>query len=45
MYRIGTDVYSDQRTEILPGPAGVEGEVALSSEGFIERNPHQQPGY
>ena len=36
LYRIGTDVYSDQRTEILPGPAGVEGEVALSSEGFIE---------
>lgn len=37
-YRIGTDFYSDQRTEILPGPFGLEGEVALSSTGFIEEN-------
>ncbi len=35
-YRIGTDFYSDQRTEILPGPRGLEGENALSSTGFIE---------
>jgi len=37
-YRIGTDFYSDQRTEILPGPLGLEGEVPLSSTGFIEEN-------
>jgi len=36
MYRIGTDFYSDQRTEILPGPRGIAGEQALSSTGFIE---------
>ena len=36
LYRIGTDYYSDQRTEIQPGPAGIEGEVPLSSTGFIE---------
>ncbi|MEQ9438864.1 MAG: SusC/RagA family TonB-linked outer membrane protein [Cyclobacteriaceae bacterium] len=35
-YRIGTDFYSDQRTEILPGPIGIEGETPLSSTGFIE---------
>lgn len=37
-YRIGTDFYSDQRTEILPGPLGLEGEVPLSSTGFMEEN-------
>ncbi|MFP4291658.1 MAG: SusC/RagA family TonB-linked outer membrane protein [Cyclobacteriaceae bacterium] len=37
-YRIGTDYYSDQRTEILPGPLGIAGEVALSSTGFIRKN-------
>lgn len=37
-YRIGTDVYSDQRVEILPGPLGLEGEVALDPDGFIRKN-------
>ncbi|WKN41315.1 SusC/RagA family TonB-linked outer membrane protein [Tunicatimonas pelagia] len=36
LYRIGTDYYSDQRTQVLPGPLGIEGEVALSDQGFIE---------
>ncbi len=36
LYRIGTDFYSDQRTEILPGPKGIAGENPLSSTGFIE---------
>lgn len=35
-YRIGTDFYSDMRTEITPGPKGIDGENALSSTGFIE---------
>ena len=35
-YRLGTDYFSDQRTEILPGPLGVANEVPLSSTGFME---------
>lgn len=35
-YRLGTDFYSDSRTEITPGPTGIDGEQALSSTGFIE---------
>lgn len=35
-YRLGTDFYSDARTEITPGPKGIDGEVALSSTGYIE---------
>src|SRR5690606_2328930 len=35
-YRLGTDFYSDNRTEITPGPMGIDGEQALSSTGFIE---------
>ncbi|MCX2679185.1 SusC/RagA family TonB-linked outer membrane protein [Galbibacter sp. EGI 63066] len=35
-YRIGTDFYSDSRTEITPGPKGIDGENPLSSTGFIE---------
>jgi TonB-linked SusC/RagA family outer membrane protein len=35
-YRLGTDFYSDSRTEITPGPMGIDGELALSSTGFIE---------
>ncbi|NJN27059.1 MAG: SusC/RagA family TonB-linked outer membrane protein [Cyclobacteriaceae bacterium] len=35
-YRLGTDYYSDQRTEIEPGPIGAENEVPISSTGFIE---------
>jgi len=34
-YLIGTDFYTDSRTEITPGPLGIEGEVPLSSQGFI----------
>ncbi|WP_372917471.1 SusC/RagA family TonB-linked outer membrane protein [Salegentibacter sp.] len=34
-YLIGTDYFSDFRTEITPGPMGIEGEVPLSSTGFI----------
>lgn len=35
-YRLGTDVSSDSRTEITPGPKGIDGEVPLSSQGFME---------
>jgi len=34
-YRIGMDSYSDSRTEITPGPRGIDGEAALSATGFI----------
>ncbi|CAL67710.1 SusC/RagA family TonB-linked outer membrane protein [Christiangramia forsetii] len=34
-YLIGTDYYSDRRTEITPGPLGIDGENPLDSEGFI----------
>ncbi|WP_224999686.1 SusC/RagA family TonB-linked outer membrane protein [Cesiribacter sp. SM1] len=34
-YRVGTDYYSDSRTEITPGPMGIDGELPLSSIGFI----------
>jgi len=37
-YRAGADIYSDARTEITPGPKGIDGEVALSAEGVIEEN-------
>ncbi len=37
-YRVGTDFYSDQRTEILPGPLGVEDEVSLDPDGFIQQD-------
>ncbi|WP_339878912.1 SusC/RagA family TonB-linked outer membrane protein [uncultured Algoriphagus sp.] len=37
-YRLGTDFYSDSRTEITPGPMGIDGEQALSSTGFIEES-------
>ncbi|WP_230981500.1 SusC/RagA family TonB-linked outer membrane protein [Echinicola salinicaeni] len=35
-YRLGTDFYSDSRTEITPGPMGIDGENPLSSLGFME---------
>lgn len=35
-YRFGMDYYSDQRTNITPGPLGIENENVLSSTGFIE---------
>ncbi len=35
-YRVGTDFYSDVRTEITPGPKGIDGELPLSSTGEIE---------
>lgn len=34
-YLVGTDFYSDSRTEITPGPLGIDGEQPLSSTGFI----------
>jgi len=34
-YIVGTDYFSDSRTEITPGPLGIDGEVPLSSTGFI----------
>ncbi|MCS4433647.1 SusC/RagA family TonB-linked outer membrane protein [Aquiflexum gelatinilyticum] len=34
-YRVGMDAYSDSRTEITPGPKGIDGEAPLSSTGFI----------
>ncbi|SEJ05632.1 TonB-linked outer membrane protein, SusC/RagA family [Cyclobacterium xiamenense] len=35
-YRLGNDFYSDTRTEITPGPKGIDGERALSSTGLLE---------
>ncbi|SIN83806.1 SusC/RagA family TonB-linked outer membrane protein [Algoriphagus halophilus] len=35
-YRLGTDFYSDSRTEITPGPMGIDGEQPLSSQGSME---------
>ncbi len=35
-YRLGNDFYSDSRTEITPGPKGIDGEQALSATGFLE---------
>ncbi|MBS9464187.1 SusC/RagA family TonB-linked outer membrane protein [Flagellimonas sp. 389] len=35
-YRLGVDTYNDSRTEITPGPRGIDGERPLSSTGFIE---------
>ena len=34
-YRLGIDYYNDDRTNITPGPLGIEGENPLSSTGFI----------
>ncbi|WP_194974027.1 SusC/RagA family TonB-linked outer membrane protein [Aquiflexum lacus] len=34
-YRVGADVFSDSRTEITPGPKGIDGERPLSATGFI----------
>ncbi|MCP9201457.1 SusC/RagA family TonB-linked outer membrane protein [Gramella sp. GC03-9] len=34
-YLVGTDYYSDKRTEITPGPLGIDGELPLDSQGFI----------
>ena len=34
-YLIGTDYYSDKRTEVTPGPMGIDGENPFSSTGFI----------
>lgn len=36
LYTLGSDYYSDQRTEIIPGPRGVENENVVSSTGAIE---------
>ena len=35
-YLIGSDYYSEKRTEITPGPMGIDGENPLSSTGYIE---------
>ncbi|MGD8746876.1 MAG: SusC/RagA family TonB-linked outer membrane protein [Balneolaceae bacterium] len=37
-YRLGSDFTNDIRKEVLPGPQGIEGELALSSLGMIERS-------
>ncbi|MGY5848259.1 SusC/RagA family TonB-linked outer membrane protein [Salegentibacter sp. HM20] len=34
-YIVGTDWFNDSRTEITPGPLGIDGEVPLSATGFI----------
>lgn len=36
MWTLGTDFYSDQRAEIIPGPRGIQGENVVSSTGTIE---------
>lgn len=37
-YRLGSDIRFKERTEVLPGPQGIEGELPLSSQGSIERS-------
>ncbi|HKK47171.1 MAG TPA: SusC/RagA family TonB-linked outer membrane protein [Balneolaceae bacterium] len=37
-YRLGSDLTNDIRKEVLPGPQGIEGELALSSLGMIQRS-------
>lgn len=37
-YRIGIDTYSDERTEIEPGPLGLPNETFFWSNGFREEN-------
>lgn len=37
-YRLGMDSYSDSRTEITPGPKGIDGELPLSATGFLEES-------
>lgn len=37
-YRIGVDTYSDERTEIEPGPLGLPNETFVWSNGFREEN-------
>jgi len=37
-YRIGIDTYSDERTEIEPGPTGLPTETFFWSDGFREEN-------
>ena len=37
-YRLGLDYYNDDRTNITPGPLGIEGENPLSSTGFITKD-------
>lgn len=34
-YRFGMDYYSEQRTNTVPGPSGVENENTISSTGYI----------
>lgn len=41
-YIIGTDYYSESRTEITPGPMGIDGERPLSSTGFINETRSQR---
>jgi TonB-linked SusC/RagA family outer membrane protein len=37
-YRLGNDLYRDDRQEVIPGPLGVrEDENAISSQGFLSR--------
>lgn len=36
LYTVGADFYSDQRTEVTPGPTGIEDENVISSTGFVE---------
>jgi TonB-linked SusC/RagA family outer membrane protein len=35
-YRIGSDFYTDSRTETIPGPKGIDGEVPISPLGTLE---------
>lgn len=37
-YRLGLDYYNDNRTNITPGPLGIEGENPLSSTGFVSED-------
>lgn len=35
LYTLGSDFYSDQRSDITPGPRGIENENVLDSQGFM----------
>jgi TonB-linked SusC/RagA family outer membrane protein len=35
-YKIGNDYYNDVRNWVIPGPQGIEGEVPLDAQGYLQ---------
>jgi TonB-linked SusC/RagA family outer membrane protein len=35
-YRVGNDYYNDVRSWVIPGPQGIEGEVPLDPQGYLQ---------